>query len=92
MCPQDDFFVTSSRDQTVRLWNLNSSHNCKPASNQANSAVLDLYEYSTCSYPVANFDPKGLIFVVAFTEVVNNFTVCRICLYNKKEYEMVSTR
>lgn len=73
----------------MRLWNLNSNNNCKDWDSSANQSVLDLYEYSTCSYPVSNFDPKGLIFAVAFTEVVNNFTVCRICLYNKNDYEMV---
>ena len=82
MCPPDDFFMTSSRDQTVRLWNLNSM-------NHSPLSILDLYEYSTCSYPVANFDPKGVVFAVSFTEVVNNITVCRICLYDKSDYEMV---
>lgn len=27
--PRDDSFLTSSRDQSVRLWDLNSNHNCK---------------------------------------------------------------
>lgn len=85
MCPPDDYFMTTSRDQTVRLWNVNAAHH-SPVS------ILDLYEYSTCSYPVANFDPKGVVFAVSFTEVVNNITVCRICLYDKGDYEMVHRR
>ena len=32
--PKDDTFLTSARDQSVRLWDLNSMHHCKAAMTQ----------------------------------------------------------
>ncbi len=78
MNPGDDWFLTTARDNTLRLWNLEATH-CGP------EAELDLTARVAGAYPVACFDNKGIIFAVAFTEQAES-AGCRICLYDKSKF------
>lgn len=76
MCPLDDSFISSSQDNTVRLWNLNSdSPECL--------FILNLEEDNVSAYPVASFDPAGVVFAAGWTEQSLEKTHARICLFSK---------
>ena len=60
MCPKDDKFISTSQDNTLRLWDLNeNSKDCL--------CVLDVQKENLSAYPVASFDPAGVIFGVAWS-------------------------
>lgn len=77
MNPNNDLFLTTSKDQTMKLWNLQSK---EPGA----EACLDLSSKNCC--PVANFDPMGLIFAVAFTETLAGTNFSKIALYDLLNY------
>ena len=76
----DDIFLTTSKDQTLKLWSLES-----PDSQP--EAILDLSSKKTTV--VANFDPSGLVMAVAYTEARNASISSYIRLYDLKRYEEV---
>lgn len=60
MCPKDDKFISTSQDNTLRLWDLSSnSKDC--------ICVLDVSKENISAFPVASFDPTGLIFGVTWS-------------------------
>ena len=79
--PSTDQFLSTSRDQTLKLWDLGST-------DELPMAFLDFK--SKNSVAVANFDPTGLIFAVAYTEMTQGGMVTKIRLYDVEKYEEVS--
>lgn len=69
MSPVDDKFLSGSLDQTIRLWDLR------------HSVCLGLMHLP--GFPVANFDPEGLIFAAG----INSDT---IKLYDLRSFEKVN--
>lgn len=55
VCPTEDMFLTSSKDQTVRLWNLQEA-GCQ--------AKMDLPKDSAGGQPRAVFDSTGMVFMI----------------------------
>ena len=84
MNPQNDFFLSSAKDQKFKLWDLNSK-------DQIALGVIDLT--SKKATPIGNFDPTGVIFAVAFADsntsgnIINQ--VNRIKLYDIERFSEV---
>lgn len=66
MSPADDTFLSGALDQTIRIWSLNQD-----------KAIGKLH---APGFPIANFDPEGLIFAVGLNSEV-------IKLYDSRLYE-----
>jgi hypothetical protein len=77
----DDVFLTSSKDQSLKLWSLESMDD-QP------EAILDFSSKKTSA--VANFDPSGLVMAVAYAEERNASISSYIRLYDMKRYEEVN--
>ena len=71
--PENDFFLTTSRDKTCRLWDL--------ASNDPYAKMVFELENAS-SPPVATFNQTGLVFAVAYS--VNNSN-SKIKLFDTKK-------
>ena len=52
---------------------------------QGCEALLDLSSKSC--YPIASFDPQGLIFVIAYTESLGGHSFTKVALYDVNKYE-----
>lgn len=76
----DDIFLSTSKDQTLKLWNLNSN-------DDAPEALLDLSAKNTTA--IGNFDPSGLVMAVVYPENKNGNTLNMLRLYDLKKYEEV---
>lgn len=76
----DDNFLSTSKDQTLKLWNLESSDDTP-------DAILDLSSKNTTA--IGNFDPSGLVMAVAYTENKNGNSLNVLRLYDLKKYEEV---
>jgi WD40 repeat protein len=48
-------------------------------------AILDLSN-KNC-YPIANFDPAGLVFAIAYSESLGGHNLTKIALYDMEKYE-----
>ena len=57
--PQSDLFLSSSKDQHLKLWDL-CSNDQKPL------GIINLT--SKKATPIGNFDPSGVIFAIAFVD------------------------
>jgi COMPASS component SWD2 len=79
--PKDDYFLTTSNDNTMRIWNLNSKNQGKSLANLECEFKLNVEAESMSAYPVANFDPTGVAFAVAWSEQQKDKQIVRICLY-----------
>jgi WD40 repeat protein len=77
----DDVFLTTSKDQSLKLWSLESMDD-QP------EAILDFSSKKTSA--VANFDPSGLVMAVAYAEERNASISSYIRLYDMKRYEEVN--
>jgi len=76
MSPVDDFFLTSSKDKTVRLWDLRT-RNCQ--------GVIKTDGRNKKAYPpISTCDSEGLIFAIAFKESPRSGV---IKLYDKSNYD-----
>ncbi|KRX07764.1 WD40-repeat-containing domain [Pseudocohnilembus persalinus] len=72
--PVNDQFLTTSKDQSLRLWNLESkTPSCE--------SKLDL------SSKNSNFDSCGLIFAVAYQETIAGTSFSKVALYDLKNYD-----
>ncbi len=65
----------------MRLWNLNSKSQCKQIIYLECDFKLSVESESMSAYPVANFDPTGIVFGVVWSEQMKDKQVVRICLY-----------
>ena len=80
MCPADDHFITSSRDHTVKVWNLKSS-----------VPVGNLVFPESASAPFAAYDPSGKEFAVMYTEQNTHFIrMYDMCNYVKGPFTSFS--
>ena len=79
MNPKNDMFISTSRDYSLKIWNLNSD-NSEP------EGFLDLTEKK--SIPTANFDPSGLVFAVCHLEPKNESYETFIRLYDCNNYKV----
>jgi len=79
--PIDDTFLTTSNDNTMRIWNINSSGQCILKDNLECDFKLNVEAESMSAYPVASFDPTGVAFGVAWSEQQKDKQIVRICLY-----------
>lgn len=76
----DDYFLSTSKDQTLKLWNLDSN-------DDAPEAILDLSSKNTTA--IGSFDPSGLVMAIAYTENKNGNSLNVLKLYDLKKYEEV---
>ena len=80
MCPADDTFLTSSLDQTVRLWNTSQSSGCIAKMKLPNNEI----ETTTATGPLVKFDYTGLVF--AITAPIKGYVGQYVHLYDARNY------
>jgi len=75
MNPDNDFFLTTSKDNTCRLWDLGAMH----------SSAKTIFELKEAKSPlVCNFNLSGLIFVIGFSA---SDALSRIKMFDTKKCE-----
>ena len=77
----DDYFLSTSKDQTLKLWHLDSNDDLP-------EAVLDLSSKNTIA--IGNFDPSGLVMAVVYPESKNGNSLNVLRLYDLKKFEEVA--
>lgn len=64
MNPKNDFFITTSKDLTIKVWNLNSL-GTEPVK------IINIAN-ANCTPALACFDPSGIIYGISYTYKSNN--------------------
>ena len=77
----DDTFLSTSKDSTLKLWNLNSD-------DKEPEAILDL-SGKNISNILGNFDPSGLVFGVSYNETIKGNPIAKMRLFDVSKVEEV---
>lgn len=78
MSPHNDTFITTSQDNTLRIWNLRSeSKECQ--------FLLNVEEQNCGAYPIASYDPTGVVFAAAWSEMSTDKPYARILLFSAEK-------
>ncbi len=68
ICPKNDCFLTTSHDNSLRIWSINKQDQSNNTTDSDSDFRLGLESHNISMYPVADYDPTGLVFGVAWME------------------------